>query len=59
MKKEGLAQVLSCEFYEISENNFYYRTPQVAASLCFKVEEFENESSSLLQYVCSEKNISK
>ena len=47
--------MLSCEFYEISENNFYYRTPQVAASLCFKVEEFENDSSSLLQNVCSEK----
>ena len=27
IKKETLAQVLSCEFCEISKNNFPYRTP--------------------------------
>ena len=26
IKKETLAQVLSCEFFEISKNNFFYRT---------------------------------
>ena len=30
-KKEDLAQVFSCEFYEISKNTFFYRTPPVAA----------------------------
>ena len=30
--KETLAQVLSCEFCEISKNTFSYRTPPVAAS---------------------------
>ena len=32
IKKETLAQVLSCEFCEISKNTFSYRTPPVAAS---------------------------
>ena len=32
IKKETLAQVFSCEFYEIVKNNFFYRTPSVAAS---------------------------
>ena len=31
-KKEALAQVFSCEFYEISKNTYSYRTPLVAAS---------------------------
>ena len=31
-KKESLAQVFSCEFYEISENSLFYRTSLVAAS---------------------------
>ena len=30
---ESLAQVFSCEFYEISKNTFFYRTPLVAASV--------------------------
>ena len=30
--KETLAQVFSCEFCEISTNNFSYRIPPVAAS---------------------------
>ena len=32
IKKETLAQVFSCEFYEISKNTFSYRTAPVAAS---------------------------
>ena len=32
IKKETLAQVCSCDFCEIFENNFFYRTPLVAAS---------------------------
>ena len=33
IKKETLAQVLSCVFCEISNNTFLYRTPLVAASI--------------------------
>ena len=33
IKKETLAQVSSCEFCEISKNNFSHRTPLVAASV--------------------------
>ena len=33
MKKETLAQVFSCNFYEISKDTFFYRTPLVAASV--------------------------
>ena len=33
IKNETLAQVFSCEFCEISQNTFFYRTPPVAASL--------------------------
>ena len=32
LKKETLAQMFSCEFYEISKNTFFHRTPVVAAS---------------------------
>ena len=32
IKKETLAEVFSCEFYEISKNTFFYRTPLVTAS---------------------------
>ena len=32
IKKETLAQVLSCEFCEIFKNIYFYRTPLVAAS---------------------------
>ena len=32
IKKETMAQVFSCEFFEIYKNTFYYRTPLVAAS---------------------------
>ena len=33
IKKEAVAQVFSCKFYEIFKNTFYYRTPLVAASV--------------------------
>ena len=33
IKKETLAQVLSCEICESLKNNFFYRTPLVAASV--------------------------
>ena len=32
IEKETLAQVFSCEFYNLSKNIFFYRTPLVAAS---------------------------
>ena len=32
IKKETLAQVISCEFCEVSKNTFSYRTPPLAAS---------------------------
>ena len=36
--KETLAQVFSCEFCEISRNNFSYKTPPVATSQKFMLE---------------------
>ena len=33
IKKETLAQVFSCEFYEISKKIFFHRTPMMAASV--------------------------
>ena len=33
LKKETLAQVLSCEYCEISKNTFCYRTPPAVASV--------------------------
>ena len=33
IKKEILAQVFSCEFYEISKNIYFYKTIPVAASV--------------------------
>ena len=40
LKKEALAQVFSCEFYEISKDTFSYRTPLVAASNICQNERF-------------------
>ena len=37
-KKEILAQALSCEFCEISENTFSHRTPPVDASGSFTID---------------------
>ena len=31
LQKETLAQMFSCELWEISKNTFFHRTPQVAA----------------------------
>ena len=36
LKIETLAQMFFYEFYEISKNTFYYRTPLVAASRDFR-----------------------
>ena len=36
IKKETLAQVFSCEFFEISKNTFFYRTPPVSTSDDFR-----------------------
>ena len=33
LKKKTLAQVIFCEFCEISKNTFFHRTPLVAASV--------------------------
>ena len=33
IKKETVAQVFSCEFYEIFKNTFFHRAPPVAASV--------------------------
>ena len=33
LKKETLAQMFSCEFYEISKNTIWHKTPLVAASV--------------------------
>ena len=36
IKKETLAQVFSCEFFDISKNTFFHRTHPTAASVkCF------------------------
>ena len=37
IKKETLAQLFCCEFGEICENIFFYRTPLVAASIASHV----------------------
>ena len=33
LKKEALAQVFSCEFWEIFKNTIFYRTPPVITSV--------------------------
>ena len=33
LRRETLAQMLFCEFWEISKNTLFYRTPPVAASI--------------------------
>ena len=50
IKKESLAQVFSCKFWEISKNNFFYRTPQVAAS---KIIVFKKIRDSLTNFTFS------
>ena len=43
LQKENLAQVLSCEFCEISKNTFSYRTPPEAASALRQMESDKRE----------------
>ena len=54
-KKETLTQVFSCEFCEISKNNFCNRTPLVVAS------ENRYQTSlcaiAFLDYTCKSKNV--
>ena len=50
IKKETLTQVFSCEFFEISKNTFSYRTPLVAASVCWKILSWK--SAYLIHYLC-------
>ena len=38
IKKEALAQVFSCEFYEISKNTFFAEHLWTNASILFQVE---------------------
>ena len=45
-KKETLAQVLTCEFCEISRDTFFHRTPLVAASVLFCILSFSFSSFS-------------
>ena len=46
IKKEALAQVFPCEFCEISENTFFYRTPPVAASEDYKfLKDFKRKNN--------------
>ena len=53
INKETLAQVFSCEFYEMSKNTFSYRTPPVVASTAFK-DEKEEKKSPIREYLqCS------
>ena len=42
IKEETLAQVFFCEFCEISKNNFFYRTPQVAAFVLIKWTQYNS-----------------
>ena len=35
IENEILAQLFSCEFWEISKNTFFYKTPPVTASVTY------------------------
>ena len=49
IKKEILAQLFSCEFCEISKNNFFHRTPLVAASIpCPKFQSMMTQNKQTL-----------
>ena len=50
IKIETLAQVFSCEFCEVSKKTFSYRTPPVAASVCYcwAEQKFQNVRHSVL-----------
>ena len=54
INKETLAQVFSCEFYEMSKNTFSYRTPPVVASTAFKDVLKKEKKSPIREYLqCS------
>ena len=44
IKKETLAQVFSCEFFEISKNTFSFRIPPVTASEKKRLEVYSEPS---------------
>ena len=53
IKKETLAQVFSCEFCEISKNNFSYRTPPGDCFLPLTPTSFlQDESRRLKNSIC-------
>ena len=47
LKKETLAQVLSCEFCKISKNTFSYRTPPVTAPVLGQSQPISSEADTL------------
>ena len=52
IKKETLAQVFSCEFCEISKNNFFYRTPLSDCFCeCFYVFALKTSALGLISFV--------
>ena len=66
IKKETLTQAFSCEFCEISNNTFSYRTPLVAAStfiitntLVLHNQHFSFASSSIVQEITQQQKKSK
>ena len=59
IKKETLAQVFSCEFYEISKNTVFYRTPQVTASEVYQVFQTDYQEKKEKHYKKRKKNIRK
>ena len=61
IKKETLTQVFSCEFCQISENTFSYRTPPVAASVLWRWSfcVFHLEASSFLNFMKTWANFTK
>ena len=59
LKKETLAQVFSCEVCEISKDKFFYRTPMVAASVCWYFHISINGILRRGSYDSGKRNISK
>ena len=52
--KETLAQMFSCEFYEISKNTLYYKIPLMAASVFQNFENFKQNSKEVRNNCFSE-----
>ena len=51
-EKETLAQVFSCEFCEISNNTFFYRTPLVAASATSYLSQWDQFIYPPIGHIC-------